>query len=64
MGEASAGSGSFLTPVHPRISPTSHNLEARLAGFLPRKERIRIYQPSLSLQIGLELEPRHSYDQP
>ena len=41
-----------------------YQLEVRLNGFLPRQERIRIYQTKLQLQIGLELAPIHGYQQP
>ncbi|HLG96094.1 MAG TPA: carboxypeptidase-like regulatory domain-containing protein [Bryobacteraceae bacterium] len=41
-----------------------YDVRVRLAGFLTRTERIRVYQPILAYQIGLELAPRHSYDQP
>lgn len=41
-----------------------YDLDVELPGFLPRKERIRVYQTSLLFYIGLELAPTHSYDRP
>ncbi len=47
-----------------RIPFGLYDLDIRLPGFLPRKERIRIYQRNLALQIGLELAPTHVYERP
>ena len=47
-----------------RIPFGLYDLEVRLPGFLTRKERIRVYQPSLIFQISLELAPTHSYERP
>ena len=41
-----------------------YDLDVRLLGFLPRTERIRIYQRNLVIQLGLELAPTHAYERP
>jgi len=41
-----------------------YDLEARLAGFMVRKERLYIDQPGIVFRIGLELAPNHFYHQP
>lgn len=38
-----------------------YDLDVELAGFLPRRERVRVYQSSLAIRVGLELASTHSY---
>jgi hypothetical protein len=47
-----------------RIPFGIYDVEARLAGFLPRTERIRVYQPSVVINLGLEPGTTHSYERP
>lgn len=41
-----------------------YDLEIRLMGFLTRKERVRVYQPNVVFNTGLELAATHVYDRP
>jgi len=47
-----------------RIPYGRYDLEVRLTGFEPRKERIRVYQPRVVFRVGLELGASHSYQRP
>jgi hypothetical protein len=78
FGELVAGAQVTLTSVGPKERFTAtggeaefrripfgfYDLEVRLPGFLPREERLRVYQSALVYQIGLELAPGHTYQRP
>ena len=39
-----------------------YDMEIRLLGFVTRTEQVRIYQPSVFFNVGLELAATHSYE--
>jgi hypothetical protein len=77
MGSRISGAKITLTSIGPKDKFTAsggettfnqvpfglYSLEARLLGFKTRTEQVGIYQPTLLFHVGLELEPRHSYDE-
>lgn len=41
-----------------------YDVDVRLVGFEPRKERVRVYQPNVVINAGLEPGATHSYERP
>jgi hypothetical protein len=47
-----------------RIPYGLYDVDIRLPGFLPRLERIRVYQRDLVIRMSLALAPTHAYERP
>lgn len=47
-----------------RIPYGLYDVDIRLPGFLPRLERIRVYQRDLVLRMSIALAPTHAYERP